>query len=640
MGNTLWQYYSDRAAEAVRRSLAEGPAEPEWEARRGELHQQFMDSMGLDPLPVRCALQLTDRGRFSGKGYTARKIAFQILPDCWATAAVFLPDPLPARKAPGVLYVCGHGPLGQADYQAHPIRWARRGYVCLILDTLEQHDNPGEHHGLFTGLRPDWISLGYTAAGGELWNSLRALDVLAGLPEVDPARLGVTGVSGGGVISLYTAIADTRVRAMASSCGVSVARDALGNRHLLNHCDCMYGYNRFGKDIAEYAALIAPRAALFSYSAQDVLFSPGESKDFVERTRRIYTLLGCEERCTLVICPGSHGERPEALAEIDRWFDGHLAGETHPAVEQPAAELSEAALTVFNGAPPTPNRLDLLPELLTTRGTVELPRTAEDWPALQKRMRGTLRTQVFGRLDGLRETLTLERRSDAVSAHRATICRSYGGEIGGVEVWLETIRAQGAKPVMFLGVAGPDEASGEVLTRLALQADPDAAKAAFEPRGTGFSASSASRSTALLRAALLDGLTPVMLMIQDLRLLMDRFVELDEVKGSSLYLYGRGVAAVACLYHALEDERVAGVVLDEPPVSHRQGAPVPGILRHLDVEQAIGLMAPRPVALVSTAHGWRSWASRAYGRVGAADRLIVEPVLRKAFDRILANAPD
>lgn len=639
MGITLWQYYTDRAAEAARVALADIHTAADWDARRAELRRQFMDSMGLDPLPARCALQLADRGSLLGKGYRARKVAFRILPDCWATGAIFYPDPLPPGKCPGVLYLCGHGPLGMMDYQGHPIRWARRGYVCLILDTLEQHDNPGEHHGLFTGLRPDWVSMGYSAAGGELWNSLRALDVLAGLPEVDPGRLGATGLSGGGAQCFYAAVADSRIRAVASSCGVSIPRDALYRRHLLNHCDCVYHHNRYGKDPAEFAALIAPRAALFSYSAQDVLFSPKESEAFVGRTRRIFKLLGCEERCSFLLSPGSHGERPEALAAIDRWFDRHVAGEEHPAVAQPAAEHTEAALTVFNGAPPEPNRLDLLPELLSPRGTVELPSTPEAWPEIQRRALEVLRGTVFGRLDGLRETLTLDRRSDAVSANRNTACRSYAGQIGGMDVWLDTVRPEGAAPVMFLGVAGSGEEPGEVLGRLCRQAGPDSAKGAFEPRGTGFSAAPAARSVGLLRAALLDGLTPVMLMVQDLRLLMDSFTELEEAKGASLFLYGRGDAAVACLYHALMDERVAGVVLDEPPVSHRQGAPVPGILRHLDLEQAVGLLAPRPVAIVSAAHGWRSWASRVYGRLGLAGRLVVEPVLAKAFERIMAVAP-
>jgi dienelactone hydrolase len=634
MGITLWEYYANRAAKAAENALAEIRTASDWNAGRADLHRQFMDSLGLDPLPPRCPLALSDYGSFSGSGYRVRKIAFQILPDCWATGAVFQPDPPPPGKCPGVLYLCGHGPYGTIDYQAHAIRWARRGYVCLILDTLEQHDNPGEHHGLYTGLRPDWISLGYTAAGGELWNSIRALDVLAALPEVDAERLGVTGLSGGGAQSFFLAAADSRVRAVATSCGVSVPLDALHNRHLLGHCDCVYYHNRHGKDPSAYAALIAPRAALFSYAAGDVLFSPGEAESFVARTRRIFKLLGVEDRCAFQLGEGPHGESAAVLATIDRWFDRYVAGGEGPAVVQPLAERSEAELTVFNGAPPVPNRLDLLPELLPVRGSPELPRSPEDWPAIQRAALEGLRNEVFGRLAGLGETLELERRSDAVSAS-GPACRSYAGLIGGMDVWLETVRPRGGGRLLALGLAGPDEGAGEVLGRVCGLAGAEAVKGAFEPRGSGFTAVPGARAPELLRAGLLNGLTPVMLMMQDLRLLVDRISELEEARGLPLVLYGRGEAAAACLYHALLDGRVAGVVLEEPPVSHRRGAPVPGILRRLDMDQALGLMAPRPVALVSSAHGWGTWARRAYGRLGRADRFMVAPCLGKAFDQMM-----
>jgi dienelactone hydrolase len=636
---TLWQYYTNLAEEMARRALSDLGSAAQWEQGRAELRRQFLRSMGLAPLPARCDLKLTDWGSFEGRGYRARKIAFQILPDCWATAVVYGADPLPAPRCPGVLYLCGHGGSGAADYQVHAMRWARRGYVCLVLDTIEQHDNPGEHHGLWSGLRPDWISLGYTAAGGEIWNSLRALDVLAALPEVDPARLGATGVSGGGVMSFYAAIADERIRAVASSCGVSVPCDALRRRHLLNHCDCIYYHNLHGRDPSEFGALIAPRPALFYYSAQDILFSPEESRAMVNRIRRVYRLLGCEEHCALRILPGPHGEGPEALAEVDRWFDRHVAGEEHPRVEQPADKQPESVLELFNGAPPAPDRLDLLPELLGPRGSLALPRDSGGWPGIQRQAVDTLRTEVFGRLDGLRERLRLERVSDSLSAYRDTACRKYAGEIGGMDVWVETMAPAAARASAILGVCGPGEDAGDVLSRLAAHAPADAVRAAFEPRGTGFSAAAPERRTALLRAALLVGLTPTMLMVQDLRLLMEQSVAFEELKGRALFLYGCGEAGVACIHAALFDPRVAGVILEEPPASHAQGAPIPGILRVLDLEQSVGLMAPRPVALVAAGHGWRSWAARAYARIGRTERLMVEPVLGKALERISHVGP-
>jgi dienelactone hydrolase len=241
-------------------------------------------------MPERCDLSAREFGEFRGDGFRARKVAYRILPDCWATAAIFYPDPLTDTPLPAVLYACGHSNSGILGYQNHGALWARRGYICLVFDTIEQHDSPGDHHGTIQHGRFDWISMGYSAAGGELWNTIRALDLLAGLPEVDAARIGATGNSGGGGHSLFVGMADDRVRAVASACGVTVPFQTLRDRHLMDHCDCLYFPNPFRRDTSEFAALMAPRPLLYCFAAQDLLFSRDEYRGLLERTRRVYRL--------------------------------------------------------------------------------------------------------------------------------------------------------------------------------------------------------------------------------------------------------------------------------------------------------------------------------------------------------------
>lgn len=175
----------------------------DWQAVRPEVRRDFLQALGLELLDGRCEPNLIEYGEFSGEGFSARKIGFQILPDCWASATIYYPEPRREGQMPGVLYVCGHGKVGTQHYQAQPILWARRGYVCLILDTIGQSDNPGSHASFLAGRSDLWLSLGYNAGGGEALNSLRALDVLATDPAVDADRLGVTGISGGGALSFY-----------------------------------------------------------------------------------------------------------------------------------------------------------------------------------------------------------------------------------------------------------------------------------------------------------------------------------------------------------------------------------------------------------------------------------------------------
>src|SRR5690606_112278 len=92
----------------------------------------------------------------------------------------------------------------------------------------------------------------------------------------DPAAIGATGASGGGAHSFYLAVADERIRAVASCCGVTRPKHTLDRQHLMTHCDCMYYHNVFQRDMAEFGALIAPRPALFCYGTRDYLFSADE----------------------------------------------------------------------------------------------------------------------------------------------------------------------------------------------------------------------------------------------------------------------------------------------------------------------------------------------------------------------------
>ena len=99
-----------------------------------------------------------------------------------------MPKPLPA-----ILYVCGHANVvedgvslgNKTGYQHHGVWFARHGYVCLVIDTIQLGEIRGEHHGTYKLGRWWWTSRGYTPAGVEAWNGIRALDYLETRPEVD-----------------------------------------------------------------------------------------------------------------------------------------------------------------------------------------------------------------------------------------------------------------------------------------------------------------------------------------------------------------------------------------------------------------------------------------------------------------------
>ena len=93
-----------------------------------------------------------------------------------------------------MLYVCGHALKQKEYYQAHPRKFAQLGFACLLIETIQRGEIEGHHHGTYHRGWFNWYSQGYTPAGVELWTGVRALDLLASLPEVDSERLGVTGI--------------------------------------------------------------------------------------------------------------------------------------------------------------------------------------------------------------------------------------------------------------------------------------------------------------------------------------------------------------------------------------------------------------------------------------------------------------
>jgi len=620
MGVTLWQYYKDLAAKISHSALADVNSLADWETRRDEVKRQFLVSMGLDPLPEKCDLKLTDYGEFDGRGYRARKVAYQILPDCWATANLYLPDPLPEGRLPAVHYACGHTHIGVWGYQDHCAMWARRGYACFIFDTIEQHDNPGEHHGLYYKDRYDWISMGYTGAGGELWNSIRALDAMETFEEIDADRIGATGNSGGGSLSFLVGVADERVRAVATSCGVTTPEYTIAHRNMMGHCDCIYGHNPFQRDTAEFGALTAPRPLLYCFARHDNLFNPAEFRSLTARTKKVYELYGCGDRCDLCEYDGPHGYQPESIDAINAWFDQHVAGEPHPPMQREERDHDESVTTVFNGVPPTPDRLDLLPELLSPQGAVPLPNSAAEWPAIRDAAVGKLRSEVFHLLDNVAPA-PLEQVGDWQNGpNPANRKKSYRTRIASMDVWVDAYLRDNDGDKVVIAVADASQSARDAGMELA-NTDFKSTLMAVEPRGTGFTGCR-DQEYHLLRAGALTGVTPAALLVHDLCALMPAIHEMPFVKGKQVYLYGRRDAGVACLYHALFDERIAGVVAADLPASHHRGSHILGILRVLDLPQAIGLMAPRPVGLVNMGSTCNMhWAARAYARLQVPNRL-------------------
>src|SRR5688572_30898584 len=93
-----------------------------------------------------------------------------------------------------------------------------------------------------------WLSLGYTPAGVEVWNAIRALDYLETRSEVDRRHIGLTGISGGGAITWYTAAVDERIAAAAPVCSTFTYGSQADHWLASGQCDCIYYHNTYAWD--------------------------------------------------------------------------------------------------------------------------------------------------------------------------------------------------------------------------------------------------------------------------------------------------------------------------------------------------------------------------------------------------------
>ena len=351
--------YFRAETEALTRETAAIPESPtEWRARLETDRGRLQDMLGLLPFPDRADLRPVVTGRLEGPGIIVEKLHFQSLPGLYVTANLYRPK-TQSGPLPAVLYVCGHARVftngvscgNKTAYQHHGIWFARHGYVCLLVDTLQLGEIEGFHHGTHRLGQWWWNSRGYTPAGVEAWNGIRAIDYLVSRPEVDPARLGVTGRSGGGSYSWTIAALDPRVRVAAPVAGITDLHDHVVDGVVEGHCDCMYFVNTFRWDFARHSALIAPRPLLIVNTDADGIFPLDGVQRIHAATREVYRRLGAPASLGLVIAPGEHKDTQDLQVPVFRWFNRHLKGEDPPIAEAAERLFPPLDLRVFDALP-------------------------------------------------------------------------------------------------------------------------------------------------------------------------------------------------------------------------------------------------------------------------------------------------
>jgi dienelactone hydrolase len=482
--------------------------------------------------------------------------------------------------------------------------------VCLVIDSLQLGEIAALHHGTYREQRWWWHSRGYTPAGVECLNGIRAIDYLVSRDDVDPRQVAVTGISGGGAASFWIAAADERVAVAVPVSGMADLPSYVGNRVINGHCDCMFLHNAFSWPWTRIAGLVAPRPLLFVNSDHDGIFPMDANDRVIARLERVYRLYGAGDMVDSVISIGGHAYREDIRKAAYRFVNLHLKNDSRLVVDSEVDLVSESNQPGRYAIEPTrlrvfPTDADLPADQLNTRidelfvplAAVELP-SQEHFSDWQRALRAELRRVALRRLPDRIPAATVSEPDDEGPWWLATE--------EGIRVRLrrpEQDAAADAPRRVVLVVAGTDGEAGEstVEEQLAWFArfrQPGDQVYSLEPRGVGATRwTSKNPPNYVERSHVLVGQTVDTGRIRDI-VAAARYLKQSH-ESLPVVVAGRGAAAVLAAYAGMLEQEIDALVADTPPLSHMQaGAPqVLNALRVCDVPHVVGMCAPRPLTL-------------------------------------------
>ncbi|HMF13880.1 MAG TPA: hypothetical protein VKE94_16295, partial [Gemmataceae bacterium] len=359
------------------------PSREAWDARRKELREQLLVAVGLWPLPEKTPLNAVVHGKIDRDDYTVEKVFFSSMPGHYVSGNLYRPKGK-TGKAPGVLCPHGHWRNGRffdagepegknqlakgaeqtmngARYplQARCAMLARMGCVVFHYDMVGVADSQPIGHAVGFADVEGELRL-QNAMGLQTWNSIRALDFLLGLPDVDAKRIGVTGASGGGTQTFMLCAVDDRPTVAFPA--VMVGTEMQGG------CVCENaGYLRQFTGNVEIAGLFAPKPLAMT-GAND--WTLNIERRGLPELKALYKLVGVEDDVMARCFPQfDHNYNQVSREVMYNWFNKHLdLGQKDPVTEKPFEPVPPADLTVFDASHPRPKDatpVDRLRQLMT-----------------------------------------------------------------------------------------------------------------------------------------------------------------------------------------------------------------------------------------------------------------------------------
>ena len=463
----------------------------------------------------------------------------------------------------------------------------------MIIDPIQIAETYGLHHGVYNQEMYEWYALGYSPAGVETWNAIRAIDYLESRSEIDANRIGMTGRSGGAAMTWFTAAVDPRIKVAVPVMGISSYAANVAADTQKRHCDCMFVVNAHRHDMMHQGALIAPRPLLMMHGRLDPLFPVPGYETFAREIGSLYESYDQPEDFDNIVVETGHTDSDFLREKAIRWFDKHLMRIPDRELDLEYVDEPEESLAVFAGSPPSDALNYRVHEIFIETPGFPVPDNLAAWKEQRSDLLRSLRKEAFGAFPLATAPLAIESFPEASPWRPAKV--SIESEPGvNIEALLYgTDNVSAKRPAMvYVASNGEDAAALSTLFRPPRGAPPFFRLAVY-PRGVGEVGWNKSFWKSALRNAMHTGQTVDSLRLWDVLRAVEYLRAHPEVDPDRITVAGSGESGIIALYSALLDETIEQVLLLDPPESHVEGPTFLNVLRHLDIPTAAAMLAPR-----------------------------------------------
>jgi len=308
----------------------------DWQQRQKWIRETLLDIVG--PFPEKTSLNAKITRVVDKDSFRVEHIVYESQPGFFVTSSMFIPGGLKKNsKAPAVIYCSGHSTDGYRSeaYQQVILNLVKKGFIVFAFDPVGQGErleyyDPKTKKSIVGGPTTEHSYPGTQAfiTGGSqarymIWDGIRAVDYLLTRKEVDPARIGITGRSGGGTQSAYIAALDDRINAAAPECYITNFTRLLQTIGPQDAEQNFFNGIIRGIDHADLLLVRAPKPALMITTTRD-MFSIQGAKETEKEVSGIYKAYGKEENFSRVEDDSPHASTKKNREAMYAFFQKHF----------------------------------------------------------------------------------------------------------------------------------------------------------------------------------------------------------------------------------------------------------------------------------------------------------------------------